>query len=96
MAAGLSQAELAERAGTSQPEIARLESPGANPRLETLSKVVAATGAQLELSIAGGGSIDPTLIADSLSSSPADRFRVLESMIEFAERNRGAAGKRRG
>jgi uncharacterized protein len=65
-AAGLTQAELARRAGMKQPEIARLESPGANPRLSTLKRVVAATGHSLKLDLDEDFGIDETLIAASL------------------------------
>src|SRR5262245_46797935 len=42
VAAGLSQAALARRAGVSQPMIAKLEHPDYNPTIETLEKVAAA------------------------------------------------------
>ena len=43
-AAGLSQQELAERMGTTQPFVARLESGRNLPSLRTLLKVAKATG----------------------------------------------------
>jgi transcriptional regulator with XRE-family HTH domain len=45
----LSQAELAERAGTKQPAIARLESGRVVPRLELLQKIADALGMRLEV-----------------------------------------------
>ena len=42
--AGLSQQELAERMGTTQPNIARLESGRSLPSVRTLKKVSEATG----------------------------------------------------
>jgi ribosome-binding protein aMBF1 (putative translation factor) len=42
--AGLSQAELAERMGTSQSTVARLESGRTLPSLRTLERYAAATG----------------------------------------------------
>lgn len=44
--AGLSQAELAERMGTSQPTIARLESGRTLPSLRTLERYANATGSR--------------------------------------------------
>ena len=46
-AAGLTQAELAERAGTSQPTIAAYESGDKVPNASTLERVLAATGTTL-------------------------------------------------
>lgn len=42
--AGLSQQELAERMGTTQPNVARLESGRSLPSMRTLQKVGEATG----------------------------------------------------
>jgi len=47
--AGLSQADVAERMGTSQPAVARLESGGVDARLSTLERYAAAVGHRLEL-----------------------------------------------
>jgi DNA-binding XRE family transcriptional regulator/predicted RNase H-like HicB family nuclease len=49
--AGLTQTQLAARAGVSQQQIAKLERPGANPSLTTLRKIADALGARLELDL---------------------------------------------
>ena len=73
--AGLTQAELADRAGTTQSAIARLESGGANPRLSTLEDVLAATGHELTIAATPDNSgIDETQILANLSLSPAERL----------------------
>src|SRR2546421_9344337 len=45
--AGLTQAELAKRMGTTQSAIARMEGGGTRPTLETLEKLATAVGAEL-------------------------------------------------
>ncbi len=45
--AGVSQAELAERAGTSQPSIARLEKGQVSPTVITLDRIARALGTEL-------------------------------------------------
>ena len=47
--AGLSQAELAERAGTSQPALARYETGVALPTIPTLERLLSGCGQRLEL-----------------------------------------------
>lgn len=47
--AGLTQTELARRAGVTQQAIAKLEHPKANPTIETLEKVAAALGVRVEV-----------------------------------------------
>jgi uncharacterized protein len=76
--AGLTQAELAKRARMKQPEIARLESPGANPRLSTLKRVVAATGHSLKLDLDEDSGLDETLIVEELKRNPDERLRAFE------------------
>jgi len=49
--AKLSQAELAERMGTSQSTIARLESGEAKPSLSTLERFAEATGMRVRVSL---------------------------------------------
>ena len=48
-AAGLSQAEVAERMGTSQPAVARVEAGAVDVRLSTLERYAVAVGRRLEL-----------------------------------------------
>ena len=47
--AGLTQAELAERMGTKQPYVARLEAGTTNPSRKTLERIAEATGSRLRI-----------------------------------------------
>ena len=49
--AGLTQAELADRMGTTQSAIARMEGGGTRPTLETLEKLANAVGADLVVGV---------------------------------------------
>jgi transcriptional regulator with XRE-family HTH domain len=49
--AGLTQAELAERMGTTQSAIARMEGGGTRPTLDTLEKIASAVGADLVVGV---------------------------------------------
>jgi predicted transcriptional regulator len=91
MNAGLTQAELGRRASTTQSVIARLEAAGANPRLATLDKVIAATGHSLTLELGSSEGIDESLIVESLKASPSERLRQFESFYESARRIGGKA-----
>jgi transcriptional regulator with XRE-family HTH domain len=78
---GLTQAELAERAGVTQSVIARLERGGGNPTFLTLERVLHAAGHRLELSAVHQGlrTVDETLIEQQLALPPADRIRALDA-----------------
>jgi transcriptional regulator with XRE-family HTH domain len=84
--AGLTQTELAERAGTTQPVIARLERGGGNPTFETLERVLHAAGHRLELTAVHQGltTVDESLIRQQLALSPAERIRDLDARIPMA------------
>lgn len=50
-AAGLSQAELATRIGTTQSAIARLEAGRVSPSIKTLKRYAEATGSKLRINL---------------------------------------------
>ena len=52
--AGLTQVELAERMGTTQSAIARMEGGGTRPSLDTLEKLAAAVGQELVVGLGEG------------------------------------------
>lgn len=83
--AGLTQKQLAQRLAVSQPVIARLERRGANPRILTLDRVIAATGHGLDLNLAPPSGIDETMIAADLDLTPDQRLRNFEAFYGFAK-----------
>lgn len=85
--AGLSQRELAERAGTSQPAVARAESGRASITVDTLQRLLRAAGFDLVLSADPGPGEDPvtaayrrdvdrTLLRENLHRSVDERLRM--------------------
>jgi len=84
--AGLTQAELAERAGVTQSVIARLERGGGNPTFLTLERVLHAAGHRLELNAVhqGLGTVDETLIAQQLALPPVERLQALDARQKTA------------
>ena len=92
--AGLTQAALAARLGTTQSAVARLETEGANPRVETLARALSACDRELDLRARPvRSSIDETLVARQLRMSPADRLRAFEQA--YAETRQIALAGRR-
>jgi DNA-binding XRE family transcriptional regulator len=69
--AELTQVELARRVGVSQPAVAQLEGPRANPTLGTLERVAAALGCRLEIALVP--ETDPA--GDELESEGGPRQR---------------------
>ena len=67
---GLSQRELAERLGVSQPRVVELESGEKNPQIETLVKIAAATGLEFAIDIVPAGQ-DPKLVGKAVKDAPA-------------------------
>lgn len=85
-AAGLTQRELAQRLHMTQSAIAKLERPEANPTVETLDRVLRATGRRLELIAPAWGDIDEDLIRDSLAVPMAERIQQAERLaLDFAQ-----------
>lgn len=71
--AGLSQRQLAKKAGMPQPAIARIERGAISPRVNTLQRLLTAAGATLELGPRLGEGVDLTLIRASLERTPEER-----------------------
>lgn len=95
--AGLTQAQLAERAGVTQSVIARLERGGGNPTFLTLERVLHAAGHRLELSAVHQGlrTVDETLIAQQLALPPAERIRGLHAQARAMKRLVAAGARAR-
>jgi predicted nucleotidyltransferase/DNA-binding XRE family transcriptional regulator len=81
--AGLSQAALSVRAGTSQPAIARYETGAAQPSLLTLERLLAACGARLELRLA----METRRTAVSTSVVRRHRRELLDLARRYGARN---------
>ncbi len=73
--AGLTQAELAGRMGTTQSAIARMEGGGARPTLETLEKLAHAVGGDLIVGV-GEGLANDRSIAELVRAGHAVVRRV--------------------
>ena len=75
--AGLTQAQLAAHLGVSQSAIAKLEREGCNPKVETLDRVLRATGHRLQLIAPAWGSAaghaGPSITSSAHHAPPAER-----------------------
>jgi transcriptional regulator with XRE-family HTH domain len=74
--ADLSQRELGRRAGVSQTSISLIEDEKTSPRFETLERLLAACGFDLELVPRAGLGIDRTTMRTLLRMPPAERARI--------------------
>jgi len=77
---GVTQAELANLAGVSQPAIAQLESPDSNPTIETLNRVARAMGAQIDFQPSAGESVKPYAKQLRRLAPGPERERVIAAM----------------
>src|SRR5712664_1744872 len=76
MGAGLTQAQLAKRVGTSQPTIARLEKglDVRTPRWDTLQRIASALGRQLKLKFAASSGDDDFVEVEESKSARLRRL----------------------
>ena len=73
---GLSQRELAERAGVSQSEIARIESGQREPSIPTLQKILAGAGKELRFRLVELDDHDRVLAARHARRSRSEKAAV--------------------
>jgi transcriptional regulator with XRE-family HTH domain len=88
--AGLTQAELAERTGTTQSAIARLEGGHGSPTLERLSAIAEACGLDLQVRLVDWDPHDWSLVHRNVTRSPGDRIGAALGSIRLAEAFRSA------
>jgi predicted transcriptional regulator len=72
----LSQRALAVRTGIPQSSIARIEAGQTTPRVDTLERLLRATGHVLEVGARLGDGVDRTQIRELLAMTPDERGRV--------------------
>lgn len=77
--AGMTQLELAERMGTSQPVIARWEKGHRSPSVEALVRAVRACGLDISMSIVAPDPEHELLISQNLAISPESRLHKMVS-----------------
>lgn len=81
--AGLTQAELARRVGTSQPAIARYERARAMPDLPTLHRIVEACGLELRLELAEPDPQREAAAKTALERTPEERLHANTRQAEL-------------
>ena len=89
--AGLTQQELARRAGISQPALARIESGRVVPRMDTVGRLLRECGMSLEVMPRAGAGVDRSTIRRMLALTPRERLNVAAREA----RNIGALKRRR-
>lgn len=94
--AGLSQAELAERIGTTQSAIARMERGRSSPSAERLTRIVRACGLDLVPTLVPAEDSDWSVASANLRLDLDARVRQHQAALRFARAGRRAASAGRG
>ncbi len=81
--AGLTQAQLAERVGTTQSAIARWEAGGDTPRLDSLAAILRACGVECDLAFRRHDDVDRAQIRAHLRLTPAERLEAQRRTAAF-------------
>jgi transcriptional regulator with XRE-family HTH domain len=74
--ARMTQRELAEASGIPQPSIARIESGASIPRVDTLERLLRASGRELDSAPRLGSDVDRSQIRALLALTPEQRGRA--------------------
>ena len=88
--AGLTQAELARRVGTTQSVIARLERGATAPSLERVRALVEASGLELRVGISTVDDEDWAAVARNLTLTPEERWDKAVGSARFLQVGRAA------
>lgn len=88
--AGLTQADLAERLGTTQSAIARLERGGTEPSYERVVEALRACGFDLLPRLLPADDADWSVASTNLTVDPDTRVRRHQAALRFAQAGRKA------
>ena len=88
--AGLTQAELAARAGTTQSAIARIESGAVSPSLAHLTDLVQAAGFDIDVRLVPYDDHDLTMALRNRTLTPEQRLESMLAFQRFAQTGREA------
>jgi len=88
--AGLSQRDLAERVGTTQSAIARLESGTTEPSFARVERLLRACGLELRPTVVASDDSDWSVASGNLMLDPEARVRRHQAAVRFAEAGRRA------
>jgi transcriptional regulator with XRE-family HTH domain len=88
--AGMTQSELAARAGTTQSAVARVESGAVSPSLEHLTKLVRAAGFDIDVRLAPYDDHDLSMALRNLTLTPEQRLDNMLASEPFAQEMRRA------
>ena len=94
--AHLTQTELAERAGTTQSVIARVEAGTTGPSLEYLSRLTRASGYEIGIQLAPVDDHDWSIAESNLTLTPSERVTKLKHAVRFVEAGRSARKRAMG
>jgi transcriptional regulator with XRE-family HTH domain len=87
--AGISQAELARRIGTTQPVVSRWERNIDSPRVESLARALQACGIEADLVFRRHDDVDRSQIRAQLDMTPEERLMSSEAISELVGAARG-------
>ena len=93
--AGLTQRELAEKAGTTQSAIARLESGRTRPAFDDVLRLVRLCGMDLDIMLGEWDDSDWAQARAQLLLSPVERIRRMERVADQMRRFREAGAAAR-
>jgi predicted nucleotidyltransferase len=77
----MTQAQVAERAGTSQSVVSAYESDGRQPSLPVLLRLIAATGHALEASLVAAEPASPTALSGPLGKRLRRHRRTIRTLV---------------
>ncbi len=94
--AGLTQAELASRAGTTQSAIARIERGASSPSFERLTSLIRLCGLDLEVRLVPFDDHQATMAEENLRREPTERLRNMLAVAALRGAGREKGGDGRG